>query len=185
MSGFNDPVGGLGIERHLAAKARVGTKAAQHEGGIGDCRPLAAAAIAGRSGYPLQHSAARRAAHRLHQSSDRASAGADCVDIDNGNADRDAFELRTRRGDLRPAAANKADVRAGAPISIVMMSSCRQAPRHARCRQRHRLGPKAPYGRGRARADGAVNRPPGFHHHHGLALAEPQSLVRAFEQVGQ
>ena len=91
---------GRGVERHLAAEARLAAEPAEHDIGVGDGRPRAAAAVARRARHGLgAHRAdAQRAA--LVDPGDRAAAGADGVDVDDRQAHRDVSELGFAR-DLR------------------------------------------------------------------------------------
>ncbi len=78
----------LDVERHRPAEEEAGIEVAEDEIGIGDGRPLAAAAVAGRPGI-----GARGVGPDLEQTEgvdagDRAAAGADLDHLDHGQVDR-------------------------------------------------------------------------------------------------
>ena len=81
------------VERHRAAEEEAGVEIAEHEVGVGQRRPGAAAAVAGRTriGAGAARADAQQAA--IVDLGDAAAAGADLDHVDDGDADRQAAAL--------------------------------------------------------------------------------------------
>ncbi len=105
--------GGLCIDRHASVQQRDRVEAPQHDVGVGEGRPGAAAPVAGRTRLGA-------GALRPHfrqpagvDPSQAAAAGADRVEVEAGRADRQAAHVALR-GAGRAEAAHEAHIRAGA-----------------------------------------------------------------------
>ena len=102
----------IGVERHPAAEQAARGKAPEHQIGVGHGRLLAAQAVAGRA---RQGAGALRADLEEPvpvEPGDRAAAGADGVDVDHRQADREVGDLAVE-ADRRAAAPDQGDVGAG------------------------------------------------------------------------
>ena len=142
---------------------RIAAEAAEHEIGVGDGRLRAAAAVAGGTRHRLGAARADPQRAALVDPRDRAAAGADRVDVDDRDADRDAVERRLARH-LRAAVEHQADVGAGAAhVDRDDVGETRQRARHGRWRRPRRPAPTAPCApacRARWRRSSARRRPP-------------------------
>jgi hypothetical protein len=151
-------VGGAGVELDRAAGEIVGIELAEHEIGIGDRRPLAAAAIAGRAGLgPGAFRAGLDAAHRVDPG-DRAAAGADLDHLDDRDGDRHARTLGEAigAGDLEGARRARRKVLDQADLgrrAAHVVGDDLVQPKRRRCRPRRsrrrpgrtrRVGPEIP-----------------------------------------
>ena len=104
-------LGRVARQRQLAAQLRAVAEVAEQDVGVGDRRLLAALAVGGRAGVGARR--ARADAQRAARvgPGDRAAAGADGVDVDHRQLDRDAGDHRLGRR-ARLAAEHGRDVRA-------------------------------------------------------------------------
>ena len=105
-------VRGVDVERHPAARERVGLDAAEHEVGVGDGRLGAAAPVTGRTRIGAGALWADAKPARLGIG-DRAASGADRVDVDDRHQQREPLE-RSLGGDVGLAVDDQRDVEAGA-----------------------------------------------------------------------
>ena len=102
-----------GIEPQCAAEPRLAAEPAEHQVGVGDGRPRAAAAVARRPRHGFRAHGPDAQGAAVVDPGDGAAAGADGDDVDGGQPHGDLPDAgRARR--LRAAVADQADVGAGA-----------------------------------------------------------------------
>ena len=136
---------GFHIETHLAAQETVGAQPSEHQVGVGDRRPLAAHAVAGRPrrGARAFRSDMQRAA--FGHARDRSAAGPDLENVDHRNLDRErllvAADQRASSGHYVSAMDHAGFRRGAAHVERDRVVDCdlvadRLRCDHARCRPR-------------------------------------------------